>query len=101
VSASGAGANARSAMAAPLTVPVVTSSHKPPRYRRMSSGPMLDPFKDEIHRLLKQDPALPGQGMRELIAPMAEDPHVVAIRGGAGRRRQGRRRPSLARAGRR
>jgi hypothetical protein len=62
VSASGAGANARSAIAAPLTVPVVTSSDEQPRYRRMSSGSMLDPFKEEIHRPLKQDPALPGQG---------------------------------------
>ena len=30
----------------------------------------LDPFKDEIHRLLRQDPKLPGQRVRELLAPL-------------------------------
>ena len=33
----------------------------------------LDPFKDEIHRLLKDDPKLPGQRVRELIAPLGFD----------------------------
>ena len=27
-------------------------------------------FEDEIHRLLKADPKLPGQRIRELIAPL-------------------------------
>jgi transposase len=31
---------------------------------------MLDPFKDEIHRLLRGDPSMPGQRIRELIAPL-------------------------------
>jgi transposase len=42
----------------------------PPRYARAPAGSKLDPFKDEIHRLLAQDPRLPGQRVRELIAPL-------------------------------
>jgi hypothetical protein len=33
-------------------------------------GSKLDPFKGEIHRLLRVDPKLPGQRFRELIAPL-------------------------------
>ena len=33
----------------------------------------LDPFKDEIHRLLKDDPKLPGVRVRELIEPLGFD----------------------------
>ncbi len=36
-------------------------------------GVKLDPFKDEIHRLLEADPKLPGQRIRELIAPLGFD----------------------------
>ena len=42
----------------------------PPAYRRESTGSMLDPFKDEIHRLLKVDPALTGVRVREELAPL-------------------------------
>jgi transposase len=42
----------------------------PPVYRRAPGGSKLDPFKDEIHRLLSVDPRLPGQRVRELIAPL-------------------------------
>ena len=35
----------------------------------MSRAPRLDSFKDEIHRLLKNDPPLLGQRVRELIVP--------------------------------
>ena len=31
---------------------------------------MLDPFKDEIHRLLRDDPRLSGVRVRELIEPL-------------------------------
>jgi transposase len=44
-----------------------------PRYSRASAGSKLDPFKDEIHRLLREDPKLPGQRVRELIAPLGFD----------------------------
>ena len=45
-------------------------SDEPPRYRRAPGGSKLDPFKDEIHRLLGEDPRLPGQRIRELIEPL-------------------------------
>ena len=37
---------------------------------RAPAGSKLDPFKDEIHRLLQADPKLPGQRVRELIEPL-------------------------------
>jgi len=40
-------------------------SEAPPAYRRAPSGSKLDPFKDEIHRLLRVDPKFPGQRIRE------------------------------------
>ena len=45
-------------------------SDEAPAYRRAPAGSKLDPFKDEIHRLLRSDPKLPGQRIRELIAPL-------------------------------
>ena len=44
-----------------------------PRYSRAAAGSKLDPFKDEIHRLLREDPKLPGQRIRELIAQLGFD----------------------------
>jgi transposase len=41
-----------------------------PVYRRPPAGSKLDPFKDEIDRLLAADPRLSGQRVRELIAPL-------------------------------
>jgi transposase len=52
------------------TVRRALKSEAPPVYRRAPSGSKLDPFKDEIHRLLGADPKLPGQRIRELIAPL-------------------------------
>jgi transposase len=52
------------------TVRRAVTSDQPPRYERTPSGSKLDPFKDEIHRLLKDDPKLPGQRVRELIAEL-------------------------------
>ena len=40
----------------------------PPRYRRPAKGSKLDPFKGEIHRLLREEPKLTGVRIRELIA---------------------------------
>ncbi|MDQ4099977.1 MAG: IS21 family transposase [Chloroflexota bacterium] len=45
-------------------------SEMPPSYRRASKVSVLDPFKPEIHRLLKQDPKLPGVRVRELLEPV-------------------------------
>ena len=35
-----------------------------------AAGSKLDPFKDEIHRLLGEDPKLPGVRVRELLEPL-------------------------------
>jgi transposase len=40
------------------------------KYERPRAPSKLDPFKDEVHRLLREDPRLPGQRIRELIAPL-------------------------------
>jgi transposase len=52
------------------TVRRALRSSSAPRYERPSAGSKLDPFKGEIHRLLKGDPKLTGQRIRELIAPL-------------------------------
>jgi transposase len=52
------------------TIRRAISSDHPPRYERAVAGSKLDPFKDEVHRLLGSDPRLPGQRIRELIAPL-------------------------------
>jgi transposase len=39
----------------------------PPRYERPPRPSKLDPFRDEIHRLLQADPRIPGKRIRELI----------------------------------
>jgi transposase len=44
-------------------------SERPPSYRRAPRASVLDPFKDEIHRLLREDPKLPGVRVRELLEP--------------------------------
>jgi transposase len=46
---------------------------EPPKYERAPAGSKLDPFKDEIHRLLGQDASTPGQRIRELIEPLGFD----------------------------
>ena len=52
------------------TVRSAIRADRPPRYERRPVPSKLDPFKDEIHRLLRQDPRLPGQRVRELLAPL-------------------------------
>ncbi|MDQ6776644.1 MAG: IS21 family transposase [Actinomycetota bacterium] len=42
----------------------------PPSYQRASRLGVLDPFKPEIHRLLQDDPKLPGVRVRELLEPL-------------------------------
>jgi transposase len=48
-------------------------SARPPSYERALAGSKLDPLKDEILRLLKHDPRLTGQRIRELIVPLGFD----------------------------
>jgi transposase len=55
------------------TVRAALRSSVAPRYERAPAGSKLDPFKDEIHRLLKGDAAMTGQRIRELIAPLGFD----------------------------
>ena len=45
-------------------------SDGPPGYRRSPKAGVLEPFKPDIHRLLKADPKLPGVRVRELIEPL-------------------------------
>jgi transposase len=45
-------------------------SERPPSYQRAPKPRVLDPFKDEIHRLLREDPKLSGIRVRELLAPL-------------------------------
>src|SRR5436189_1934097 len=45
----------------------------PPQYRRPPRPSKLDPFKDEIHRLLQDDPRIPGKRIRELIEELGFD----------------------------
>jgi transposase len=52
------------------TISRAIRSEHPPVYRRAPAGSKLDPFKDEIHRLLGSDPKLPGRRIRELIEPL-------------------------------
>src|SRR5829696_7969747 len=55
------------------TIRLALRSQAPPRYERAGSGSKLDPFKDEICRLLRADPTIPGQRIRELIVPLGFD----------------------------
>ena len=52
------------------TIRAALRSPGPPVYRRAAAGSKLDPFREEIHRLLRADPKLPGVRVRELIAPL-------------------------------
>ncbi|HEY1360082.1 MAG TPA: IS21 family transposase [Thermoleophilaceae bacterium] len=48
-------------------------SPEAPRYRRPPRPSKLDPFRDEIHRLLRDDPRLPGKRVRELLEEQGYD----------------------------
>ena len=55
------------------TIRNAIKSDRPPKYERAPAGSKLDPFRDEIHRLLGEDPKLPGQRIRELITQQGFD----------------------------
>ena len=55
------------------TVRVALRSDAPPAFAVPERPSKLDPFKDEIHRLLSEDPKLPGVRVRELIEPLGFD----------------------------
>jgi transposase len=52
------------------TIRKALRSDRPPAYERAPAPRVLDPFKPEIHRLLAQDPKLPGVRVRELLEPL-------------------------------
>jgi transposase len=52
------------------TIRRALASGVPPVYRRAAKGSKLDAFKEEIHRLLGEDPKLPGVRVRELLEPL-------------------------------
>ena len=55
------------------TVRAALRSEEPPAFRVPERPSKLDPFKDEIHRLLKDDPKLSGVRVREEIEPLGFD----------------------------
>jgi transposase len=50
------------------TIRKALRSERPPRYSRPARPSKLDPFKEEIQRLLRAEPRLPGKRIHELIA---------------------------------
>src|SRR5579884_400758 len=52
------------------TVQRAVRSSEPPQYQRRAGGSKLDPVKEEIHRLLRADPRMPGTRIRELIGEL-------------------------------
>jgi transposase len=52
------------------TIRKALRSDRPPRYVRPPRSSKLEPFKEEIHRLLAEEPRLPGVRLRELIAEL-------------------------------
>ena len=55
------------------TIRAALRSDEPPVFRCPERPSKLDPFKDEIHRLLKDDPTLSGVRVREEIEPLGFD----------------------------
>jgi transposase len=55
------------------TVRRALRADEPPRYERASRPSKLEPFKEEIHELLRGEPKLTGVRIRELIEPLGFD----------------------------
>jgi transposase len=55
------------------TIRAALRSEGLPVFRVPERPSKLDPVKEEIHRLLKDDPKLPGVRVRELIEPLGFD----------------------------
>jgi transposase len=55
------------------TVRAALRSDEPPVFVVPERSSKLEPFKDEIHRLLSEDPRLPGVRVRELLEPLGFD----------------------------
>jgi len=50
------------------TIRRALAAKRPPAYRRAKAPSKIDPFKEEIERLLRSDHRIPGTRIRELIA---------------------------------
>jgi hypothetical protein len=55
------------------TIRAALRSEQPPAFRVPERPSKLDPFKEEIHGLLRRDPKLPGVRVREMIEPLGFD----------------------------
>jgi transposase len=55
------------------TIRAALRSSEPPAFRCPERPSKLDPFREEIHELLRRDPKLPGVRVRELIEPLGFD----------------------------
>jgi len=55
------------------TIRSALRSDAPPAFAVPERASKLDPFKEEIHDLLRRDPKLPGVRVRELIEPLGFD----------------------------
>jgi transposase len=55
------------------TIRTALRADQPPAFRVPDRPSTLEPFKDEIHRLLSEDPKLPGVRVRELLEPLGFD----------------------------
>jgi transposase len=55
------------------TIRAALRSDAPPVFRCPERPSKLDPFREEIHALLREDPKLPGVRVRELIEPLGFD----------------------------
>jgi hypothetical protein len=49
------------------TIRKALSSPTPRSYSRPSRGSKLDPFKDRVHELLREDPEIESQRIREIV----------------------------------
>jgi transcriptional regulator with XRE-family HTH domain len=61
------------------TVRRALRSERVPSYARAPRESVLEPFKDEIHRLLREDPKLPGVRVRDLLEPLGCDAGKTVI----------------------
>jgi transposase len=55
------------------TIRRALESDEPPRYERPARPSKLDPFREEIKRLLQEDPQIPAKRIRELIEEQGYD----------------------------
>ena len=77
------------------TVRRALRSQEPPRYERRPRPSKLDPFREEIHRLLGEDGELPGQVIRERLQELGHAGGKTILddylaRSGRSSRRRGR-----------